>query len=323
MPQPFSLKATYKNSVHFSIAMQVNIDVIYLCVAFTAITVIAIAAAIVLTLSIESSEILAREGLSFVLSSRWSPSEEDYGFYGIALPLVSTLVVGALATAIALALSVAAVVYLHEYAPRQIREVISAASFAMAALPTVVFGMWGLSTVAPLVREAGLSSLCARGSPTGQSVFTAALVVGLMLTPYASSVVSAAYDAVPFTYIEALHSLGALGFERARVLLGMVKRSVAAAALLSFGRAVGETTIVALTIGSAFNLPLCPFEPAHTISSLIASQYGNAFLYPGLASALSAAALLLLAASAATTALGTRIAGAVVTGVVRHESEEH
>jgi phosphate transport system permease protein len=292
--------------------MRRSIDVIYLGIATATAIVIAIAAAIVLALSIESSGVLAREGLGFVLSPRWSPSEERYGFYGVALPLVGTLAVGVQATAIAVALSVAAVVYLHEYAPRRVREAIGIAMFAMAALPTVVFGMWGLSAVAPLVREAGLGSLCARGSPTGQSVFTAALVVGLMLTPYASSVVSAAYDAVPFTYVEALHSLGAMGFERARVLLGMVKRSIAAAALLSFGRAVGETTIVALTIGSAFNLPLCPFEPAHTVSSLIASQYGNAFLYPGLTSALSAAALLLLAASAATTALGARIARAAV-----------
>lgn len=303
-------KVTYKTPSTFYVAMRKSIDAIYLAVASTTAIVVAVAATIVLALSMESAEVLAREGLSFVLSPLWSPSEEGYGSYGIALPLAGTLVVGALATSIAVALSVATVVYLHEYAPRQAREAVSVAMFAMAALPTVVFGMWGLSAVAPLVREAGLGALCARGSPTGQSVFTAALVVGLMLTPYASSVVSAAYDAVPFTYVEALHSLGALGFERARVLLGMVKRSVAAAALLSFGRAVGETTIVALTIGSAFNPPLCPFEPAHTVSSLIASQYGNAFLYPGLTSALSAAALLLLATSAVTTTLGSRIARA-------------
>lgn len=275
-----------------------------------AIALVAISAATLLVLAAGSLDTWTNEGLSFLLRSDWSPSEVERGSYGVLAPLAGTLVVAGIAAALATYLAVAVAVYAYEYAPRRAREAVELALFVMAALPTIVFGMWGLSFIAPLVRASGLASLCARGSPTGQSFFTAGLVVGLMIAPYSAAVVTEAYRSIPFTYVEALHSLGARGFERARILLGMVKSSVLAAALLGFGRAAGETTVVALTIGSALNMPLCLFEPGHTVSSLIATQFGNAFLYPGLESALLAAALVMVLISSASITLGLRLARA-------------
>lgn len=291
---------------------QARLEPLLLVLAPAAAALLVAAAAIILVLAKGSVDALAQGGAGFLASSEWSPSEEERGSYGVLAPLAGTLVVAGIASAIAAYLAVAVAVYLYEYAPRRAREAVELSLYSMAALPTIVFGMWGLSTAAPIIRQSGLTLLCARGSPTGQSFFTAGLVVGLMIAPYAAAIVSEAYRAVPFTYVEALHSLGARGFERARVLLGMVKGSVLAAALLSFGRAVGETTVVALTVGSAVNMPLCPFEPGHTVSSLIASQFGNAYLYPGMESVLLTAALVMVLVSSASTTLGLKLARAAV-----------
>ncbi|MEM1517282.1 MAG: ABC transporter permease subunit [Thermofilum sp.] len=291
---------------------QARLEPLLLVLAPAAAALLVAAAAIILVLAKGSVDALAQGGAGFLASSEWSPSEEERGSYGVLAPLAGTLVVAGIASAIAAYLAVAVAVYLYEYAPRRAREAVELSLYSMAALPTIVFGMWGLSTAAPIIRQSGLTLLCARGSPTGQSFFTAGLVVGLMIAPYAAAIVSEAYRAVPFTYVEALHSLGARGFERARVLLGMVKGSVLAAALLSFGRAVGETTVVALTVGSAVNMPLCPFEPGHTVSSLIASQFGNAYLYPGMESVLLTAALVMVLGSSASTTLGLKLARAAV-----------
>ncbi|MEM4900133.1 MAG: ABC transporter permease subunit [Thermofilum sp.] len=291
---------------------QARLEPLLLVLAPAAAALLVAAAAIILVLAKGSVDALAQGGAGFLASSEWSPSEEERGSYGVLAPLAGTLVVAGIASAIAAYLAVAVAVYLYEYAPRRVREAVELSLYSMAALPTIVFGMWGLSTAAPIIRQSGLTLLCARGSPTGQSFFTAGLVVGLMIAPYAAAIVSEAYRAVPFTYVEALHSLGARGFERARVLLGMVKGSVLAAALLSFGRAVGETTVVALTVGSAVNMPLCPFEPGHTVSSLIASQFGNAYLYPGMESVLLTAALVMVLVSSASTTLGLKLARAAV-----------
>lgn len=292
--------------------VQAKLEPLLLVLAPAVTALLVISAAIVFVLVKGSLDTWVQEGPSFLASSEWSPSEEGRGSYGVLAPLAGTLVVAGVASAIAAYLAVAVAVYLYEYAPRRLREVVELSLYSMAALPTVVFGMWGLSSIAPLVRQSGLASLCARGSPTGQTFFTAGLVVGLMVAPYAAAIVSEAYRAVPFTYVEALHSLGARGFERARILLGMVKGSVLAAALLSLGRAAGETTVVALTVGSVANIPLCLFEPGHTVSSLIASQFGNAYLYPGMESALLAAALVMVLVSSASTTLGLKLARAAV-----------
>ncbi len=310
--KPDLLRASGSRRNALATHMRAKPDPLLLILAPSAIALLAISAAIAAVLVTGSLDTWIHEGPGFLASSEWSPSEERRGTYRVLAPLAGTLVVAGIASAIAAYLAVAVAVYLHEYAPRRVREVVEPSLYSIAALPTVVFGMWGLSTVAPLVRQSGLASLCARGSPTGQSFFTAGLVVGLMIAPYAAAVVSEAYRAVPFTYVEALYSLGAKGFERARVILGMVKGSLLAAAVLSFGRAAGETTVVTLTVGNAVNMPFCLFEPGHTVSSLIASQFGNAYLYPGMESALLAAALVMVLVSSASTTLGLKLARAAI-----------
>ncbi|MEM1522700.1 MAG: phosphate ABC transporter permease subunit PstC [Thermofilaceae archaeon] len=286
------------------------VDVLKIALAPAALVLVLTSVTIVGILFVESLDAWRHEGLGLLLNADWEPSEWERGRYGMLAPLLGSLLTASLATLIAVSISVAVAVFVNEYAPEWLRGLISLALYAMAALPTIVYGMWGLAVVSPLIRQSGLPLLCARGSPTGQSLFTAGLVVGLMITPFSAAMALEAYRAFPFTYIEALHSLGAKGFERARIVLGYIKNSIIAAAFLSFGRAVGETTIVALTVGNAFNVPLCPFEPAHTITSVIASQFGNAFLYPGMQSSLMAAALVMLLGSSVSTSLGLRLARA-------------
>ncbi|MCS7105245.1 MAG: ABC transporter permease subunit [Thermofilaceae archaeon] len=285
-----------------------KLDPLKILLSPAAIALIIVSASILAVLVYESLNTWIQDGIGFLLRLEWSPSEETYGTYGMLAPFLGSLVTAVIAMTVAGALSTALAVFVNEYAPKRFNNFISLALFSMAALPTIVYGMWGLSVFAPAVRQSGLASLCAMGSPTGYSVFTAGVVVGLMIAPFSAAMVLEAYRAVPFTYVEALHSLGAKGFERAGVILGLIKGSIIASALLSFGRAIGETTIVAMTVGNVINLPLCPFQPAHTITSLIASQFGNAYLYPGLQSRLLAGALVMVIGSSVSTSLGMWLA---------------
>lgn len=293
-------------------SMKRKIDALLAVVAPPAVILTAVSVVIVLVLLVGSLDAWNHYGLSLLTSTEWRTSEVERGRYGIAAPLAGTFVVAALATSITTAASIAVAVYINEYSPQRVRELVESFLYVMAALPTIVYGMWGIQVLAPLFRQLSLSSLCPRGSPTGQSAFTAALVVSLMMTPYSVAMVSEAYRSIPFTYIEALHSLGAKRFERARILLGMVKSTIVAAVLLSLGRAVGETTIVALTVGGSFNVPLCPFEQVHTATSLIANYFGYAYLYPGLESVLLAAALVVLLGSSLSVAAGIKLARTAV-----------
>jgi len=116
----------------------------------------------------------------------------------------------------------------------------------------------------------------------------------MMNTPYASLILSEAYRSIPFTYREVLYSMGATGYERFSINLGMIKDALVGALFLTFGKSVGETTAVSMVVGNSFNIPLCPLEPGTTISSLIVNYVSEAMLYNYMLSALYGAALVML-----------------------------
>ena len=114
-----------------------------------------------------------------------------------------------------------------------------------------------------------------------------------MITPFVSAVVRDAYGMVPHTYREAAYSLGLTKYEATKILMGYIKPAIISGVILGFGRAIGETVAVSLVVGNAFNLSANPFSPGYTISSLIATQYGNSFIYEHMTSVLYAAGLFL------------------------------
>ncbi len=293
----------------------------YYGLAAAATVSIALVALVVLVLSWQSLPALQYYGLG-LFSDKWGPSEEgpEASSYGLLVPLMGTLVTGALAVLMALPLSVSAALLVEEFLPQRLRGPFSLLVDVMAALPTIVYGLWGLRVLAPLLRDyvykplhavLGWTPFFSCQPVTGSGVLTASILLAVMITPYMFAVVREAYHSIPSTYREAVLALGATRFEASRLLLSMIKPVLVAAALLGFGRAAGETVAVALVIGSAFNPPVCLFAPSYTVSALIANQFGEATFYPYMLNALYFGGLVLLALGLASNALGLYYLGRV------------
>ncbi|AEM38131.1 phosphate ABC transporter, inner membrane subunit PstC [Pyrolobus fumarii 1A] len=254
----------------------------------------------------KAEPIFRKEGLGVYTWSVWLPSEDnpEAERYGLAAAIWGTVYVAIIAVAVSLPLSTALALLVTEYIPSsKLREVVSALSDAMAALPTIVYGLWGVTVLAPLLRDYVMEPLyeCCRFIPlfsyeptTGQSILTAGILMGIMSVPYVASMIREAYLLIPRSLREAIYSLGATRAEATRLLLGYIKPVVIAAALLGFGRAAGETVAVSLVVGNTFTISISPFAPGYTIAALIANQYGNAYLYTYMESALFAGGLVLL-----------------------------
>ncbi len=278
--------------------------------ALTLLSVAALVGALLLALAltffIKAEPIFEKEGLGVYVWNVWRPSETNPAAekYGLAAAIWGTIYVGVIATLVSLPLSTALAILVSEYLPQgKISEVVSMLVDAMAALPTIVYGLWGAFVLAPLLRDYVMKPLydCCRFIPlfsypplTGYSILTAGVLMGIMSVPYVASLIREAYAMIPRSLREAVYALGATKSEAIRVLLGYIKPVAIAAALLGFGRAVGETVAVALVVGNSFTISISPFAPGYTIAALIANQYGNAYLYTYMESALYAGGLLLL-----------------------------
>jgi phosphate transport system permease protein len=213
---------------------------------------------------------LLREGLPIffelpagaLLGRLWYPT---FGSFG-ALPLIlGSLLVTLLAVLIALPLGVAAAVFIREVAPRWAREV-------LAGIPSVVLGFFGMSVVAPLVRQW-------LGAPTGLTAFTGALVLAYMSLPTIISVAEDALDAVPRGYRDAGLAMGATRWQTTwRVVVPAGRSGVIIAGMLGMGRAIGETMAVMMVTGNAARLPLdaaALFKPVRTMTATIAAEMGE------------------------------------------------
>ena len=256
----------------------------------------------------QSLPALKAYGLSLFAESAWSPSEKDptESRYGLLAPLAGTLVTSLIAVALAIPLAVSAVLFGEEVLPRglgSLRGAYSSLFEVMIGLPTVVYGLWGLSVLSPLLEEGlyqalyrtlGFLPLLSCEPLTGSTVLTAGILLAVMVTPLVYVVVLNAYRQVPHTLREAALSLGATRYEYARIMLGLIRPAIVAGALLGFGRAAGETVAVAMVVGNTLRLPTCLLAPSYTVSSLIANQFGNAGLYPLMTSVLLAGGLMLL-----------------------------
>ena len=245
-----------------------------------------------------------REGLALYFENIWRATEEaGKEYYGLAAAIWGSIYTSIIAIIVALPLSVAYSVFVVDYAPKKIKNILIVTSDVMAGLPTIIYGIWGAFILAPFLQQyvmtplhRYLSFIPLFSSPptTGFSYFTAGVLLGIMVTPFASAIIREAYQMIPFTYREASFSLGMTKYESTKVLLGYIKPAMFSGVILSFGRAIGETVAVSLVIGNTFNLSMSLFAPGYTISSLIANQFGNAFIYTHMIPIMYAAGLSLL-----------------------------
>jgi len=238
-----------------------------------------------------STLILTTQPLSrLLLSSSWHPWRGEFGFYPF---IAGTLWVTALAMVFSIPLSLLTSIYLAEYAPNRVRGIIKPMIDLLAGIPSVVFGLWGVLLVIPLVRD--FLAPLAGVTTTGYTVLTGGIVLAIMVTPVTISISEEVIRAVPQQVREASMALGATKWQTVKhVVTRSALPGIIAAVMLGFGRAFGETMAVLMVVG---NVPIAPsslFDPAYPLPALIANNYGEMMSIPLYDSALMLAALVLL-----------------------------
>jgi len=247
----------------------------------------------------QASPAIAKYGAALFSESAWSPESE---LYGLAAPIVGSIIVGIIATATALVLGIPLAVFLAEYSQGVVRDLVSALTDMMSGVPTIVFALFASRVLAPYLRDAVMIPLSRlfhmvplfSCTPSAYSLFTAGIALGLYVTPYVSSLIREAYTFIPLSIKEACYGIGMYRYEAVITLMKLLKPAVIASTLLSFARVVGDTTIAALTVGGSMNLGSCILAPGYTVSALIADKFRDAFLYTYALSALYAGALVIL-----------------------------
>jgi phosphate transport system permease protein len=207
--------------------------------------------------------------LGNLLGTRWYPTFDLFG----TLPLIlGSILVTVVAIVIALPLGVATSVFVREVAPNWAREILKPMIEVLAGIPSVVLGFFGMTLIAPLVRDV-------LGAPTGLTAFTGALILAYMALPTIISVAEDALDAVPRGYRDAALAMGATHWQTIwRVVVPAASSGIVTAVMLGMGRAIGETMAVMMVTGNAGRMPLTLnslFLPVRTMTATIAAEMGE------------------------------------------------
>ena len=229
-------------------------------------------------LFINSLTALRAFGINFFLGKVWSPVKGIFG----ALPFIyGTLLTATIALLIAFPLSIGIAIFLTEIAPRVLREFLTTIVELIAAIPSVVIGLWGIFVLAPFVRD-HLQPFLAyfsfipffTGRTFGLCYLTAILVLIFMITPIMTSIFREAFRNVPADLKEALYALGATRYEVIRhVSIPYTRTALAAGIILAYGRALGETLAVTMVIGNMPAITLSLLSPGYTLAAVIANEF--------------------------------------------------
>jgi len=241
---------------------------------------------------------IRRFGLEFLTTTTWDPVARAFG----ALPMLyGTLVTSALALVLAVPVGLGAAVFLSDLAPQPVRPPVRFLTELLAAVPSVVYGLWGIFVLVPWVRSALGPSLVQSlgpplfvGPPLGVGFLTAGLVLGVMVVPFIVAVGTEVLQAVPLSQREAAIALGATRWETIRLaVLPSARSGLAGAVLLALARALGETMAVTMVIGNRPEIRTSLLAPGYTLAALVANEFAEATDELHVA-ALIAAGLLLL-----------------------------
>jgi phosphate transport system permease protein len=225
---------------------------------------------------------LRKFGWHFLISSEWDPVNEQYG----ALPFIfGTLVSSVIALVIAVPLSIATAVYLTELAPQWLRQVLVTFIELLAAVPSVILGLWGIFVMVPWLREhlfpwlrdtLGFLPLF-KGPIYGPSMLAGGIIIAIMILPIITSISREILRSVPGLQREAAYALGATRWEVTRIaVLSYAKNGLFGAVVLGLGRAVGETMAVTMVIGNRPEIVASLFAPGYTMASVVANEFAEA-----------------------------------------------
>ena len=243
-----------------------------------AITLVATIALFLIQLIVASRMSQKAFGLSFLWNSEWNPVTERFG----ALPMiVGTLVTGFGSLLIATPFALGIAIFLADYAGKRVAEPVKYLIGLLGGLPSVIFGLWGLFVLVPLVSRfevwfgklVGSEALVTSGT-TGVGLLASILLLAIMILPFSASLILESLLVVPNELREGSLALGATKWDTIQnVELPYIRKSTVGALVLSLGRALGETMAVTMVIGNGMKMPKTLFDPANTLASAIANQF--------------------------------------------------
>ena len=225
---------------------------------------------------------IQRFGLDFITTSVWDPVAEQFG----ALPLIfGTLLSSLIALIIAVPLSLGVAIYLTEFAPKSVRQPVAFLIGLLAAIPSVVYGLWGIFVLVPALRTTAFPLLrklfgflpLFQGPIYGPSMLAAGIILAIMIMPYIMSVSREVLLAVPKTQREASLALGATRWEAVTsAVIPYARSGIIGAIILGLGRALGETMAVTMLIGNRHEIAASLFAPGYTMAAAIANEFSEA-----------------------------------------------
>jgi len=245
-----------------------------------ALVLVLIVAGIGFVLWDQSHLAIQKFGFGFWRGSDWNPVQGEFG----AFPFIwGTLYSSVLALLIAGPIALGIAIFLSELCPPWLRQPLVFLTELLAAIPSIVYGLWGVFVLVPAVRSLQLALpdtvrtwALFSGPPVGFSLLAAALVLAVMVIPYSSAVAREVLKSVPTSQREAAYALGSTRWEATRIALHYGRAGIIGAIMLGFGRAIGETMAVTMVIGNTPKALASVFAPQHTMAAVIANQFVDA-----------------------------------------------
>ena len=247
------------------------------------IFVLLLLGSLIVTLFIGGLPAFQAFGIPFVYSTDWDPVQQ---IFGAAVPIYGTLVTSVLALILAVPLAFGIAFFLTELAPGWMRRPVGTAIELLAAVPSIIYGMWGFFVIVPVMSQTvqpwvidnfgdlPLIGDFFQGPPFGTGIFTAAMILAVMVIPFIAATMRDVFDTVPAVYKESAYGLGCTTWEVMRsIVLPYTRASVVGGIMLGLGRALGETMAVTFVIGNTNRIATSLFGPGNTIASLVALEF--------------------------------------------------
>ncbi|HJU24592.1 MAG TPA: phosphate ABC transporter permease subunit PstC [Casimicrobiaceae bacterium] len=248
--------------------------------------VLLLLAAIVIALGFAAWPALSKFGPAFFVTNVWNPVTKDFGALA---PIYGTLTTSAIALVIGVPVSFGIALFLTEMCPTALKRPLGTAVELLAAIPSIIYGMWGLFVFAPffadhveplLVATLGNAWLIGplfEGAPTGLGVLTAGIILAVMVIPFIAAVMRDVFDIVPPVLKESAYAVGCTTWEVVRnIVLPYTRIGVVGGIMLGLGRALGETMAVTFVIGNAYRIRASLLEPGNSIASALANEFNEA-----------------------------------------------
>ena len=244
--------------------------------------ILVLVAGIIYELIKGSDRSLAKFGWGFLVTSTWDPVNDVFG----ALPFIfGTIVSSIIALIIALPLSIGIAIFLSELAPKKVRIYVSLMIEMLAAVPSIIYGLWGLFVMTPFLqtriepflgKHLGFIPLF-QGPPLGVGMLAGGLILSIMIIPTIASITRDIFNTIPTLYKEAGFAIGMTRWEViSKIVFPQARSGMIGAVMLGFGRALGETMAITMVIGNAPVISASLFSPAYTMSSVIANEFTEA-----------------------------------------------